>query len=156
MVFANLFYLNNLIFTAKVSLNIVIPLAGTSVSTLFFCLELIKRELDLLKEGTDRKNDIVHPLGGRVNPTTAQPRPKEPAPKSEEPAPKSAPANPTKTTRPTPKPTLHPDESLQMSIDNCIDIYDTQKCQVLVNEGMDCSKDDMHLLCEKTCGFCGK
>lgn len=45
---------------------------------------------------------------------------------------------------------------MQNSIDNCIDIYDTDKCKVLVEEGMDCNKDDMHLLCEKSCGFCGK
>lgn len=108
-----------------------------------FFVELIKRELDLLTEKKEPENVIVHPLGGRMKPS------KKPIKTT---ATEPTPPTSTKTTTATP----HPDEGLQGSIDNCIDIYDTQKCEELISGGMDCNKDDMHLYCEKSCRFCGK
>ena len=61
------------------------------------------------------------------------------------------------TTRTTEEPTVHPEEvKLQNSIDNCIDIYETNKCQALMNSGMSCEKDHLEMFCERSCGFCGK
>ena len=64
---------------------------------------------------------------------------------------------PRTTTTTTEEPTVHPDEvKLQNSIDNCIDIYETSKCQALMNSGMSCEKDHLEMFCERSCGFCGK
>ena len=63
----------------------------------------------------------------------------------------------TTTTSTTVEPTVDPhEEKLQNSIDNCIDVYETRKCQQLMNAGMSCEKDHLEMFCERSCGFCGK
>lgn len=52
------------------------------------------------------------------------------------------------------KTTPHPDLELQHSVDLCFDMYGSKKCKVLKGY-LDCDKDRMHEMCEKTCGFCG-
>ena len=126
-------------------------------------IELVTREAELLKAKKTQKKSVetkpkkapifkTHPDNGNEPFYPLGPKgPKGPKKaKTTEPIPPS-----TTTTTTTTTTTRHPDHNLQHSIDNCIDIYD--KCSVLIHEeGMDCSKDDMELICEKSCGFCGK
>lgn len=40
--------------------------------------------------------------------------------------------------------------------DECIDMYETQKCKILRDEFDMCGKDRMREMCRETCGFCPK
>ena len=93
-----------------------------------------------IKIHPDAANEPFHPLGRST--TTLPPT----ETKSVRPA----------TTQVT-QPPVHPqEEKLQHSIDNCIDLYETFKCQHLISIGVSCEKDELDLYCEKSCGFCGK
>ena len=136
----------------------------------FAPIELITREAEMFKTQAQKKevaeeqptaksnikihpdqgNEPYHPLGPK-----ATPKPVTAAPKATG---KPISAAPKKTQKPTTTTTTteHPDTNLQHSIDNCIDIYDSHKCRTLIKDGMSCEKDDMEILCERSCGFCGK
>eukprot|EP00111_Clytia_hemisphaerica_P004205 TCONS_00012023-protein len=107
-----------------------------------------------IKIHPDQGNEPYHPLGPK-----ATPKPLTVAPKATQKSISKAERKtqkPTTTTTATTTTTEHPDTNLQHSIDNCIDIYDSHKCRTLIKDGMSCEKDDMEILCERSCGFCGQ